>query len=186
MEKSSTTTAQRVAIWAIIVALAIGSVGAYFVIILQNDNAKIDQAKQQEQLKKAQEAQKNMTNDPLDGFAAEPFDKASVTALAVQELKPGTGKAATAASTVEANYFGWTSDGKIFDSSKKSGVTSPVSFPLNQVIAGWTEGLTGVKEGGVVKLLIPGDKAYGAAGAPQAGIGANEPLAFIVELKKVK
>ena len=58
MEKSSTSKGQRIAIWIIIVAMAIGSVGAYFVIILQNDNAKIDQAKQQELLKKAEADQK--------------------------------------------------------------------------------------------------------------------------------
>jgi FKBP-type peptidyl-prolyl cis-trans isomerase len=193
MEQSSTSKGQRIAIWAIIIALAIGSVGAYFVIILQNDNAKIDQAKQQELVKKAeaeqkkqQEEQAKMTKDPLDGYEAAPFDKASVTALAVEELKPGEGKAAEKTSTVDANYFGWTSDGKIFDSSKRNGVTNPATFPLNQVIPGWTEGLTGVKEGAVVKLTIPGDKAYGAQGAPGAGIGPNEPLVFIVELKKVK
>ena len=193
MEKSSTSKGQRIAIWIIIVAMAVGSVGAYFVIILQNDNAKIDQAKQQELIKQAEEEQKKqqeeqakMTKDPLDGYTAEPFDKASVTALVVEELKPGAGKAAESSSTVDANYFGWTADGKIFDSSKRNGVTSPATFPLNQVISGWTEGLTGVKEGAVVKLKIPGDKAYGANGAPGAGIGPNEPLVFIVELKKVK
>ena len=193
MEKSSTSKGQRIAIWIIIVAMAIGSVGAYFVIILQNDNAKIDQAKQQELLKKAeadqkkqQEEQAKMTKDPLDGYEAAPFDKASVTALSVEEIKPGEGKAAKASSTVDANYFGWTSDGKIFDSSKRNGVTNPATFPLKQVIPGWTEGLTGVKEGAVVKLTIPGDKAYGANGAPGAGIGPNEPLVFIIELKKVK
>lgn len=193
MEKSSTSQAQRIAIWTIIIALAIGSIGAYFVIILQNDNAKTDQASQQEmqkqleeQQKKQQEEQAKMTKDPLDGYAAEPFDKAGVTTLVVQELKPGTGKVATEKSTVEANYFGWTADGKIFDSSKRNGTTKPVSFPLNQVIPGWTEGLKGVKEGSVTKLTIPGDKAYGASGAPGAGIGPNEPLVFIVELKKVK
>lgn len=193
MEKSSTSKGQRIAIWIIIVAMAIGSVGAYFVIILQNDNAKIDQAKQQELLKQAEEEQKKqqeeqakMTKDPLDGYAAEPFDKASITELAVEELKPGDGKVAQTSSTVEANYFGWTSDGKIFDSSKRNGVTTPATFPLNQVIPGWTEGLTGVKEGAVVKLKIPSEKAYKAEGAPGAGIGPNEPLIFIVELKKVK
>lgn len=193
MEKSSTGKGQRIAIWIIIVAMAIGSVGAYYVIILQNDNAKVDQANQEklqkqfeEQQKKQQEEQANMTKDPLDGYAPEPFDKTSVTKLTVQELKPGTGKAAQESSTVEANYFGWTSDGKIFDSSKRNGVTAPATFPLNQVIPGWTEGLKGVKEGAVVKLIIPGDKAYGADGAPGAGIGPNEPLVFIVELKNVK
>ncbi len=193
MEKSSTGKGQRIAIWIIIIAMAIGSIGAYFVIILQNDNAKIDQASQEklqkqleEQQKKQQEEETKVTKEPLDGYAPEPFDKTSVTSLAVQELKPGTGKAATKSSTVEANYFGWTSDGKIFDSSKRNGVTNPATFPLNKVIPGWTEGLNGVKEGAVIKLTIPGDKAYGANGAPGAGIGPNEPLVFIIELKKVK
>ena len=192
MEKSHTSKGQRIAIWIIIVAMTVGSIGAYFIIILQNDNAKIEQEKQlalQKQIEaqqKQQEEQAKMSKDPLDGYAAEPFDKAAVTALKVEELKPGTGKQATESSTVEANYFGWTSDGKIFDSSKKSGVTTPVNFPLNKVIKGWTEGLKGVKQGSVVKLTIPGDKAYGASGQPQAGIGPNEPLVFIIELKKVQ
>lgn len=193
MEKSSTSKGQRIAIWVIIVAMEVGSIGAYFVIILQNDNAKIDQDNQaklqkklEEQQKKQQEEQATMTKDPLDGYMAEAFDKASVTALKIQELKAGTGKAASEKSTVEANYFGWTADGKIFDSSKKNGVTTPVSFPLNKVIPGWTEGLKGAKEGSVVKLTIPSGKAYGANGAPQAGIGPNEPLAFIIDLKKVQ
>ncbi len=190
MEKSTTSKGQRIAIWIIIVAMAVGSIGAYFVIILQNDNAKIDQDKQlalQKQLeeaqKKQQEEQAKMTKDPLDGYAAEPFDKAGVTELKIEELIAGTGKEAAKTSTVEANYFGWTSDGVIFDSSKKNGKTEPVEFPLNGVIKGWTEGLTGVKEGSVVKLTIPSDKAYGDS--PPTGYPAG-PLVFIIELKKVK
>lgn len=193
MEKSSTSRAQRIGIWFIIIAMAIGSVGAYFVVIIANDNAKIDQASQaklqkqlQEQQQKAQAEEAKKVKQSLYGYTADPFDKASVTQLKIEELKAGTGKAASASSTVTANYFGWTSDGKIFDSTKKDGVVSPVSFPLNQVIPGWTEGLKGAKVGSVRKLTIPGDKAYGANGAPSAGIGPNEPLAFIVELKSVK
>ncbi len=189
MEKSSTSKAQKIIIWFIIVAMTIGSIGAYFVVIIANENQKRDTAKQAElqkatQKQQAEEAKK--VKEPLDGYSAEAFDKAGVTALKVETLKAGEGKAASKTSTVSANYFGWTSDGKIFDSSKKDGVTTPVSFPLNQVISGWTEGLSGIKEGSVVKLTIPGAKAYGANGAPQAGIGPNEPLVFIVELKTVK
>lgn len=193
MEKSSTSRAQRIGIWFIIIAMAVGSVGAYFVVILANNNAKIDQAEQaavqkqlQEQQAKAQAEEAKKVKQPLDGYVAEAFDKAIVTDLKIEELKAGTGKTANKDSTVTANYFGWTSDGKIFDSSKKDGLVSPVSFSLNKVIAGWTEGLRGSKEGSVVKLTIPGDKAYGAEGAPQAGIGPNEPLAFIVQLIKVQ
>jgi FKBP-type peptidyl-prolyl cis-trans isomerase len=199
MEKSSTTTAQKIGIWVILFFMTVGSVGAYFVIIVANNNAndpeiqKLDQeraykkylAEQEAAAKKQQEKEAKMKKEPLDGHEATVFDKASVTTLVVETLKEGTGKAATKESTVEANYFGWTSDGKIFDSSKRDGVATAVSFPLNGVIAGWTEGLTGVKEGSTVKLLIPSDKAYGATGSPP-NIGANEPLAFIVELKSVK
>lgn len=189
MEKSSTSKAQKIGIWFIIVAMTVGSIGAYFIVIVENDNQKREaavQAELQKTAQKQQEEEAKKVKEPLDGYSAEAFDKAAVTELKVETLKAGEGKAASKKSTVSANYFGWTSDGNIFDSSKKDGVTTPVSFPLNQVISGWTEGLTGVKEGSVVKLTIPGAKAYGANGAPQAGIGPNEPLVFIVELKSVK
>ena len=125
-----------------------------------------------------------MPKEPLTGYEATPFDKAAVTELKVEVLKQGDGPAATEQSTVNANYFGWTSDGKIFDSTNSGGTASPVAFPLNQVIEGWTKGLSGVKQGSVVKLIIPGDMAYGntddGSGRPFG------PLAFIVELKEVK
>ncbi len=182
MEKSSTSRGQRIAIWFIIAAMAIGSVTAYFVIILQNDNAAIDQAEQQKLLKQ-QEEQAKMTKEPLDGYAAEPFDGAAVTELKIEELVVGTGKPASASSTVKANYFGWTSDGVIFDSSKKDGKTEPVKFPLNGVIEGWTKGLKDAREGSVRKLSIPAAQAYGET-AP-AGYPAGA-LVFIVELKEVQ
>lgn len=185
MEKSSTSKFQKIAIWAILIALSIGSVGAYFVVILANNNAKTDQenlAKAQKQ----QQAQAAAANQPLKGYKATPFKKASVKKLKVQQLVAGSGKKASKTSKVTVNYFGWTSNGKIFDSSRKSGKTKPVSFPLNQVIPGWTEGLTGIKAGSTVKLLIPGAKAYGAKGIPQGGIGPNEPLVFVIELMKVE
>lgn len=189
MEKSSTSTAQKVIIWFIIVAMTVGSIGAYFIVIVENENQKRETAKQAEAQKEyekqaAEEAKK--VKEPLDGYTAAPFDKAAVTALGVEVLKQGDGKAAAKNSNVSANYFGWTSDGKIFDSSKKDGAAKPVDFPLDKVIVGWTEGLTGVKAGSVVKLTIPSDKAYGSTGASSGGIGPNEPLVFIVELKSVK
>lgn len=137
----------------------------------------------QKQLQEQMQAQQQ-PSEPLDGYAAEAFDPASVTELKVETLKEGDGAVATADSTVNANYFGWTSDGKIFDSSKKGGAATPIEFPLSGVIAGWTEGLTGVKQGSTVKLTIPADKAYGAE---DKGDGRPfGPLVFIVELKEVK
>lgn len=186
MEKSSTSRAQRIGIWFIIIAMAVGSVGAYFVVILANNNAKIDQAEQaklQKQLKEQQAKEAKKVKQPLDGYTAEAFDKAIVTKLKIEELKAGTGKAANKDSTVTANYFGWTSDGTMFDSTKKDGVTTPVPFSLAKVIKGWTEGLKGAKEGSVRKLTIPASQAYGDP-AP-SGYPAG-PLQFIVEIKSIK
>ncbi len=175
--------AQRVVILMAVVGFAFSSVAVTVLYFLQNKNQSSDQQKQTALLKQLQE-QNTMQKDPLPGYAAEPFDAASVTELKVETLKEGDGPVATSASTVNANYFGWTSDGKIFDSTNKSGATNPIDFPLSGVIKGWTEGLTGVKQGSTVKLTIPADKAYGAV---DTGDGRPfGPLAFIVELKEVK
>jgi peptidylprolyl isomerase len=179
----ATQKSQRIGIWIIAVVMIIGTLGSFAVIVLGNQNQAKDQAAQaadyQRQLAEAKKA-----NKPLDGYAAEAFDPASVTELKTETLKEGDGATATADSTVVANYFGWTSDGAIFDSSNKNGTATPITFGLNQVIKGWSEGLTGVKAGSTVKLIIPADKAYGetdnGSGAP---VG---PLEFIVELKEVK
>jgi FKBP-type peptidyl-prolyl cis-trans isomerase len=153
-------------------------------ILATMESKKTDSTAQQQAdlLKQIQEQQ--APKQPLEGYSATAFDAASVTELKVETLKEGDGKAATAESTVNANYFGWTSDGKIFDSTNKGGTATPIDFPLNGVIAGWTEGLTGVKQGSVVKLTIPAEKAYGAE---DKGDGRPfGPLEFIVELKEVK
>lgn len=186
MEKSSTSKVQKFVIWLIIIAMTVGSLGAYFVVIIANNNQKVEQeqqAKMQAELQKQQEEEAKKVKEPLDGYAAESFDKANVTKLVKEDLKMGDGKVATKDSTVKVNYFGWTSDGTIFDSSKKDGTLSPVEFPLKGVIAGWTEGLDGIKAGGVRKLTIPADKAYGDT--PQNGAPAG-PLVFIVEVLEVK
>lgn len=180
--------AKRVAILLAVAGIIFSSAGITLVLLLQSNNSgKSEQEKLQQQIQeqlKQQQAQ-SAPKQALPGYEATPFDKASVTELKVETLKQGDGKVATKDSTVTANYFGWTSDGTIFDSSNKGGTVTPASFPLSGVISGWTEGLTGVKAGSVVKLTIPTDKAYGATGSPP-NIGPNEPLVFIVELKEVK
>ncbi len=185
----STSRSQRIAIWVIAIVMAVGTIGSFFIFMLPAANtpvksqAEIDQAKMIEEYRKQQEETKK-TLRPLDGYSAAPFDAASVTELKVEELVPGTGKDVAATSTINANYFGWSADGKIFDSTNKNGTTTPIDFPLTGVIKGWTEGLTGTKEGGVYKLIIPADKAYGSV---DNGMGSpTGPLTFIVEVKSVK
>lgn len=178
--------AQRAAIL-IAVAGFVFSTVAITVLALMESNKTDNSAQQQADLLKQMEEQQKMQQqpkEPLEGHQAAPFDAASVTALQVETLTEGDGPAATAESTVTANYFGWTSDGTIFDSTNRGGTTTPIDFPLSGVITGWTEGLTGVKQGSTVKLTIPAEKAYGAeddgSGRPFG------PLVFIVELKEVK
>ena len=85
----------------------------------------------------------------------------------------------TASSTVTVHYSGWTTDGKLFDSSVVRG--QPATFPLNRVIAGWTEGLQLMVVGEQRRLWIPEALAYkGAEGAPKG------MLVFDVELIAIK
>lgn len=96
-------------------------------------------------------------------------------------LSAGNGVKPGSSDTVEVNYEGKFLDGKEFDSSYKRGETT--SFSLDQVIPGWSEGLTYIDEGGKIELWIPAELAYGPSG--NGIIGPNETLNFVVELIKV-
>lgn len=91
----------------------------------------------------------------------------------------GTGAQPTASSKVTVAYKGYFTNGNIFDQSSASGVT----FPLSQVIKGWTEGIPYLKEGGSGVLLIPAHLGYGSASIP--GIPAGSVLIFDVKLLSV-
>jgi len=94
----------------------------------------------------------------------------------------GDGPMPTEASTVSVHYEGTLLDGTIFDSSYDSG--EPVSFPLNGVIPGWTEGLQLMPVGSTYKFYIPSNLAYGSRAT--GPIPANSTLIFKVELLEVK
>ncbi len=103
------------------------------------------------------------------------------TTLQITDIKEGTGPAVTATDKVTVNYIGVAcSSGAIFDESYTAG--KPVTFGLNQVIPGWTQGLQGMKAGGVRELVIPPSLGYGASGQG-AKIAPDETLIFVVELK---
>lgn len=118
---------------------------------------------------------------PAD-VAAPPADaQRSKSGLAWKVLKPGTGTAhPKATSTVRVHYTGWTTDGKMFDSSLAKG--TPSTFELNKVVAGWTEGLQMMTEGESRRFWIPSRQAYdGAAGKPKGMLVFDITLLEIVK-----
>ena len=99
-------------------------------------------------------------------------------------LKVGDGEVATAKSTVRVHYTGWLSSGQKFDSSRDRGQPFDVSLGQQQVIAGWDEGIPGMRVGGRRKLIIPPALAYKDQGSPPT-IPPNATLTFTVELLAV-
>lgn len=112
-------------------------------------------------------------------------DGVTVTASGLQYsvIKEGTGKKPKATDKVVCHYEGTLIDGTIFDSSIKRG--EPATFPLNMVIAGWTEGLQLMAEGAKYRFFIPYNLAYGEAGAA-GSIPPYAALIFDVELIEVQ
>ena len=108
----------------------------------------------------------------------------TASGLKYKVVKEGTGAMPKAEDTVEVHYTGKLLDGTVFDSSVERGET--ISFPLNGVIKGWTEGLQLMKEGAKYEFIIPPYLAYGERGTPGGPIGPNATLYFEVELFKVK
>ena len=108
--------------------------------------------------------------------------KTTASGLQYKVLKDGSGKSPSVTSKVEVHYRGTLIDGQEFDSSYKRNQT--ITFPLNGVIKGWTEGLQLMKEGAKYEFYIPSELAYGASGTP--GIPPHSVLIFQVELIKVQ
>ena len=103
--------------------------------------------------------------------------------LQIKVLKQGSGPKPKATDTVTVHYEGKLIDGTVFDSSLKRG--EPASFPVNQVIAGWTEALQLMPVGSTWQLFIPSNLAYGENPRPGGPIGPNAVLTFEVQLLKI-
>jgi FKBP-type peptidyl-prolyl cis-trans isomerase len=123
----------------------------------------------------------------LDENAKKDGVKTLPSGVQVETLTEGTGAAPAATDSVTVHYTGKLIDGTVFDSSRNPDGTGgePVTFPLNQVIPGWTEGLQQMKVGGKARLVIPQDKAYGERGAPPV-IPPGSTLVFEIELLDAK
>lgn len=143
-----------------------------------------DYFQKQEQQMRAEQAEKGKAAK-VEGekYLAENAKKEGIiitkSGLQYQVLREGNGKRPTAKDTVKCHYEGFLIDGTVFDSSVQRG--EPAMFSLQQVIAGWTEGLQLMQEGGKYRFFIPYRLAYGEGGAGQM-IPPYAALIFDVEL----
>ena len=121
-------------------------------------------------------------SDGSDGSATDPGLKEVTAGVKSRDLKDGTGDPCPPGAAVKMHYLGWKEDGTVFDGTREGpnpkGV--PVDFKLKGLIKGWQEGIPGMKKGGIRKLVIAPDKAYGPPGTgnPLGG----KTLIFEVEL----
>lgn len=125
----------------------------------------------------------------LKGTTLDNFEPVSdVTELQIIDLEEGDGEVVAEGANVTAHYTGaFATNGLIFESSKDSG--QPVDFSLGGVIAGWQEGVPGMKVGGKRRLIIPGSMAYGEAPegyTPNLNSQPMGPLVFDIELVELE
>ncbi|MBR1516851.1 MAG: FKBP-type peptidyl-prolyl cis-trans isomerase [Bacteroidales bacterium] len=113
--------------------------------------------------------------------AKDPSVQTTASGLQYKMIKPGNGKRPKAEDMVKVHYTGTLIDGRTFDSSIERG--EPITFPLNQVIPGWSEGVQLMDEGSTYKLFIPYDLAYGEMGAGIIPPGAT--IIFEVQLLEI-
>lgn len=190
----ATQKTQRAVSMILAIVFLLSSLGLVAVIVAQASQ----QDKQKAELQAAIEAQNNqpptcttdaalqynpeapMQGKPLPNYTPE----SSITELRCVDIVVGTGGEVKAGDTVTAHYTGAVAaTGIVFQSSYDTG--SPIPFSLNGVIAGWTKGVPGMKEGGTRRLFIPASLAYGANPPAGSGIPANADLVFDVNLVKL-
>lgn len=203
--QTGTPAWQRYSIWVILILTIVSTVALYVSSFLQTESNSEAQKKQSQVLKKYQDYRKKVEEQAkelsakyYDSFkeyekAPVAFNAASVKELTKKDLKEGNGEEFTDSTMkFQAYYIGWKPDGTVFDGSFENGrLKSPVVFRKEGkkwgLIEGWSEGLKGMKVGGIRELSIPADKAYGAQGSvnqedSSKTIGPNTPLKFIVML----
>ena len=203
--QTGTPAWQRYSIWVILILTIVSTVALYVSSFLQTESNSEAQKKQSQVLKKYQDYRKKVEEqakelsakyyDIFKEYEKAPvaFNAASVKELTKKDLKEGNGEEFTDSITkFQAYYIGWKPDGTVFDGSFENGrLKSPVVFRKEGkkwgLIEGWSEGLKGMKVGGIRELSIPADKAYGAQGSvnqedSSKTIGPNTPLKFIVML----
>ncbi len=172
-----TKNTTRIIIWIIAITMAVGFIGSSFLMILENNAAK--NADPQTDLS-ASAGQVDPNAFTVEG---------PVTELGITDIKEGTGPAAKVGDNITVHYKGTLAQSGVkFDSSYDRG--EPITLALQTasatqsgVIAGWVQGIEGMKEGGKRRLVIPANLAYGEQASEK--IPANSALVFEVELLQV-
>jgi FKBP-type peptidyl-prolyl cis-trans isomerase len=188
----STSRPQRIAIWIIAIVMVGGTLISFliFAIASMNPSVNSDQILYEKALEKYNKEQEQQNAEAalyqpfLEGYEIAAFDPSSVTKLETKTITAGSGPKVQATDTITAEYTGWSSTGAIFDTTKRSpeSASTPIQFPLDGVITGWSEGLTGAQAGGVYELTIPSEMAYGGEAGESATSG---PLKFIVRVVSI-
>lgn len=189
--------AQRIGIWTIAIAMVLGTLVSFVVMIVANDNAKLDQARLEKLMAEYQvefeeyQGRVEKQSKELSGKYYSDFVKyqsrvgkfsEDVKELGKNDLKVGGGDEIKEDSTFTAYYIGWNPGGKVFDDSideESKTLLPPLSVSPGSVIKGWTDGAVGMKVGGVRELTIPAELAYGETGSGE-NIPPNTPLKFII------
>lgn len=193
---ASTSRGQRIGIWVITVTMIVGTIMSFAVIIIANNNQQNESKTQQEKYNKFQTAMSEYQAkvdaqtaelsgkyyETMKAYASYPaaFDKDAVKEVTTKDLTVGTGAELTKDTSYNAYYIGWNPEGKIFDQSIDT-TTNKLKAPISGtgLISGWTEGVVGMKFGGVREITIPSSKAYGSAGSGDL-IAPYTPIKFIV------
>ncbi|MCA0228752.1 MAG: FKBP-type peptidyl-prolyl cis-trans isomerase [Candidatus Saccharibacteria bacterium] len=198
----ATTKVQRYGILAILIVTVIGTIGSFAVLVLGTQNQAKEAADQQKVVSDYQEKYKEYTakvtaqGDELSkqyygtfspySSQVAAFDLDGVRELATEDLVVGDGEEITGTTKFAAYYIGWNPKGKVFDQSidtASNKLKAPLSVATGldaaSLIAGWKEGMKGMRINGVRVITIPSDKAYGEQGQGD-DIPPNTPLKFVV------
>jgi FKBP-type peptidyl-prolyl cis-trans isomerase FkpA/FKBP-type peptidyl-prolyl cis-trans isomerase FklB len=158
-------------------------------VMTQEEIGQAIQAFQAEQMAAAQAEQAKISEEAKaagEAWLSEQAQMADIvtteSGLMYKAITIGEGAKPAATDVVKVNYEGSLPDGTVFDSSYERG--EPISFPLDQVIPGWTEGLQQMPVGSKFELYIPSDLAYGPGGT--GPIPPHSPLKFVVELLEIE
>lgn len=176
----------------IAISLAILVVGYFFFFSGKKEESNVDLTSIEDVVESKDEVPKESTQEIE--IKKETIKKVNtqinMNELQIETTKEGTGTGITTGQTAEVNYTGMLLDGTVFDSSIPRGQTFEFRLGEGRVIAGWEEGVKGMKVGEKRKLTIPGSMAYGSNGIPngQGGflIPPNATLVFEVELVSIK